>query len=333
MILGRSLKAPRRLRSALRWTAYFWMGAFAVLLSVLAASDLVGLAWRLAIGGPVTLAGHPFGQLQAWAAAGVVAPALAFGFARATGSPKLERLRVEIPGLGAGLDGLRVVQLSDLHIGETLGREWLEGVVAQVQALRPDLVAITGDLVDGSAKALREEVAPLCALSAPLGVYYVTGNHETYHGAAAWEALLSRMGLTVLHNEHRVVERGGARLTVAGVTDFSGGSIDRGLETRPDLAFQGAPEGVPRVLLAHQPRSAFAAAQHGVALQLSGHTHAGQIFPWMFFVRLQQPTIQGLKAVAGVPVYTSRGTGYWGPPIRLGAPPEITELTLTAGRG
>jgi predicted MPP superfamily phosphohydrolase len=127
-----------------------------------------------------------------------------------------------------------------------------------------------------------------------------------------------------------VIERSGARLVVAGVTDHEGGRMDPAHACRPDLALAGAPEGVPRLLLAHQPRTAFLARGLGVDLQLSGHTHGGQVFPFMFFVKLQQPVIRGLAMIAGVRVYTSRGTGYWGPPLRLGPAPEITELTLVA---
>jgi len=140
---------------------------------------------------------------------------------------------------------------------------------------------------------------------------------------------VARHGVTVLHNEHVVVERGGAKLVVAGVTDFDAGQFGPAHASRPDVALSGAPEGVPRILLAHQPRSARFAANQKVDLMLSGHTHGGQIFPWMFLVRLQQPVISGLRTLFGVRVYTSRGTGYWGPPIRLGPTPEITELTLT----
>jgi predicted MPP superfamily phosphohydrolase len=209
-----------------------------------------------------------------------------------------------------------------------LDRHFLRRVVEQVNALQPDLIAVTGDLVDGSVRTLRDEVAPLSELRAPLGVYYVTGNHEYYHGGAAWTAEVARLGLTVLHNEHRVVERAQARLVVAGVTDHEGGRMDPAHACRPDLALAGALEGVPRLLLAHQPRTAFLAKGLGVDLQLSGHTHGGQMFPFMFFVKLQQPVIRGLATIAGVRVYTSRGTGYWGPPLRLGPAPEITELTL-----
>jgi predicted MPP superfamily phosphohydrolase len=163
------------------------------------------------------------------------------------------------------------------------------------------------------------------------GVFFVTGNHEYYFGAAAWEAEVDRVGVTVLHNSHRVLRRGADSLVVAGVTDYTGGQFDPAHESRPDLAFEGAPKDVPRILLAHQPKSARAAAAQGVDLQISGHTHGGQIFPFMFIVRMVQPVVQGLRQMYGIWVYTNRGTGYWGPPMRVGPTPEITEITLTRG--
>jgi predicted MPP superfamily phosphohydrolase len=178
---------------------------------------------------------------------------------------------------------------------------------------------------------LHEEVAPLARLcAAPLGAYFVTGNHEYYSGGRAWEAEVARLGLRVLHNEHVLLERNGAHLVLAGVTDLEGARFSEEDACRPDLALERAPEGVPRVLLAHQPRVANLLSRLGlrVDLQLSGHTHGGQFFPWMFFVKLQQPVVQGLATVAGTPVYTHRGTGYWGPPLRLGPTPEISLLRL-----
>jgi len=269
-------------------------------------------------------------RAQAGAALAFVVPSLTWGAFRAR-RPVLERRRIRIAGLPKAFDGLRIVQLSDVHIGPTLGKRFLEDVVHRVNALRPDVVAITGDLVDGSVEALADATSPLADLAAPEGVYFVTGNHELYHGASAWEAELGRLGLTVLHNAHRVLDRGGAKLVLGGVTDYNGAGLSPHHASDPARAFRGAPDGAPRILLAHQPRSAYAAAPHGVALQLSGHTHAGQIFPFMFLVPLQQPVTRGWGRVAGVDVYAHRGTGYWGPPFRVGAPPEIAEITLVAG--
>lgn len=257
-------------------------------------------------------------------------PALAWGFVVAR-RPRVKRVTVDIPGLHPSMNGFRIVQLSDVHIGETLDRTFAQEVVEQVNALSADAVVITGDLVDGSVARLHDEVAPLAQLRGKHGVFYVTGNHEYYHGGSAWEAEGRRLGFHVLHNEHRVVGDGDARLVIGGVTDVEGARFSEAHAPRVDQAFAGAPEGVPRILLSHQPRFAKRAAGHQVALMLSGHTHGGQMFPFMFFVKLQQPVIGGFKVLSGVPTYTSNGTGYWGPPFRLGPRGEITEVTLRAG--
>lgn len=309
----------------LYWGGMLWMGAFGLLVTATVVADGVGWVWRLVGPAPEALM---LARDKAVAVVALVVPAMLFAFRTARAPARVERVTVPVKGLGAGLSGMKVVQISDIHIGPTLDRRFMRRVVEQVNALEPDVVAVTGDLVDGSVNRLRDEVAPLSGLRAPLGVYYVTGNHEYYHGGASWAAEVARLGLTVLLNAHRVVERGGARLTVAGVTDLEGGRMDPSHACRPDVALAGAPEGVPRLLLAHQPRAAVLARDMGVDLQLSGHTHGGQLFPFMAFVKLQQPVIQGLATIAGVRVYTNRGTGYWGPPLRLGPSPEITELTL-----
>ena len=315
---------PSWKEQVLHWGGMLWMGAFGLLLTATVMADVVGGVWRLV--GPAPLLARD----KALAVVGVVVPAMLFAFRTARAPARVERVTVPVTGLGAGLSGMKVVQISDIHIGPTLDRRFMRRVVEQVNALQPDVVAVTGDLVDGSVTRLRDEVAPLAGLRAPLGVYYVTGNHEYYHGGASWSAEVARLGLTVLNNAHRVVERGGARLTVAGVTDLEGGRMDPSHACRPDVALADAPAGVPRLLLAHQPRVAVLAQGLGVDLQLSGHTHGGQLFPFMAFVKLQQPVIQGLATIAGVRVYTHRGTGYWGPPLRLGPAPEITELTLVS---
>ncbi|HXX31653.1 MAG TPA: metallophosphoesterase, partial [Myxococcaceae bacterium] len=254
----------------------------------------------------------------------------AWAVASARGRFQLRRVRVPLPRLGEGLDGLRIVQISDLHIGERKDVHFLRRVVERVNALVPDVVAITGDLVDGPVRALRDEVAPLAELRARYGVYYVTGNHEYYWGGPEWEAEVDRLGLTVLRNTHRVISRGGSELALGGVPDLQGARFHPEHACRPDLAFAGAPPGAPRVLLAHQPAAARTAAAAGVDLQLSGHTHGGQIFPFHLLVWLSQPVLSGLKRLFGIWVYTHRGTGTWGPRMRLLAAPEIAEITLTA---
>jgi predicted MPP superfamily phosphohydrolase len=326
-IATRVLEGP--LATLLYWIGHLWIGAFGLVLTGVVLGDAVRLACELILGAPDAAHALLWGRAQAGATLGLLGPALGYGY-WASKRPRIEHVEIPIARLGKELDGLRIVQLSDVHISETLRAPWLRRVVERVNALEPDIVAITGDLIDGSVAALRSEVAPLRELSAREGVYYVTGNHEYYHGGPAWVAEVRRLSIQVLHNEHRVLQRGGDRLVLAGVTDLQGGDFDPSHRCQPDLAFAGAPAGVPRVLLAHQPRAAVLARGLDVDLQLSGHTHGGQIFPFMFFVRLQQPVVSGLKEIAGIRVYTSRGTGYWGPPLRVGAAPEITVLTLRA---
>lgn len=318
---------PRGAARVFQWVGFVWMGAFGLLLVSLAVTD-VGL-W---VASQVTVVSDRWREARALGVLTVVGPALAWGFLVAR-RPKVKRLEVPIAGLHPSLDGFKLVQLSDVHIGETLDQRFARAVVAQVNALSPDAVVITGDLVDGSVAKLRGEVEPFARLESKHGVFYVTGNHEYYHGAAAWEAEGKRLGFTVLHNEHRVLGEGEARLVVGGVTDVEGARFSEDHAPRVDLAFAQAPVGAPRILLSHQPRFAKRAAGHQVALMLSGHTHGGQIFPFMFFVRLQQPVISGFRVLAGVPTYTSNGTGYWGPPFRLGPRGEITEVVLRVGAG
>ncbi|HYV48942.1 MAG TPA: metallophosphoesterase [Myxococcaceae bacterium] len=318
---------PRWVGVPLWWVSHLWIGVFGLLLVSVLAGDVARLLWT-AIATPSAQAAQRAVRVEATLIVGLLLPAIAYGYRTARGPARIEQVTVPIPGLGAGMAGLKVVQISDLHIGQTLDGKFLERVVEQVNALDADVVAITGDLVDGTVARLRDEVAPLAKLRAKLGVFYVNGNHEYYSGPVAWERHVASLGITVLHNEHRVVERGGDSLVIAGITDHNGGHFGPEHQPRPDAAVAGAPEGVPRILLAHQPRSATEAAPFGYALQLSGHTHGGQIFPFMFFVRLQQPVVSGLHKLAGMWVYTNRGTGYWGPPLRIGPSPEITALTL-----
>jgi len=235
--------------------------------------------------------------------------------------PRVVRVTVPIVDLPRDLAGFRILQLSDLHIGPTIRRRFVDAVVDRANALHPDLVAVTGDVADGLVPELREHVAPLGRLKAPHGAFFVTGNHEYYWDVRGWTTELERLGISVLANEHRVVTRGAGRLLVAGVNDLSAPSD-------PAAAVAGAAPTDVRVLLAHQPRSAFAAQAAGYDLQLSGHTHGGQYFPFNLLVRLFQPFVAGLHRLESMWLYVSRGTGYWGPPLRLFAPAEITLLEL-----
>lgn len=261
---------------------------------------------------------------------GGTASVVGIGYAQASQAPKIVEVEVPIEGLPAAADGFRIVQLSDVHIGPTLKRQFLEQCVATANGLDPDLIAVTGDLIDGWVDKLADDVAPLARLKARHGAYFVTGNHEYYWDGPAWCAEVSRLGLTVLNNEHRLIEHEGARLLLAGVTDHSGGKMVRGHDSDPAGARAGAPDHDASVLLAHQPRSIDAAAAAGYDLQLSGHTHGGQYFPFNLMVYLAQPYVAGLAKHDDTWIYVSRGTGFWGPPLRVGAPHEITLITLRA---
>ncbi|MES2785229.1 MAG: metallophosphoesterase [Pseudomonadota bacterium] len=266
----------------------------------------------------------------------LIAPSLAIGvtiagFVNARRTAGVVKVDVAVPGLPAALDGFTIVQISDIHIGPTIRGRHLERIVDSVNLQNADVVAITGDLVDGSVPQLRDQVAPLARLSSRDGSFFVTGNHEYYAGVLPWIAELRRLGINVLLNEHGVIERGAAKLVLAGVTDFNAGHFDESHRSDPQAALAGAPpDASVKVLLAHQPRSASAAAAAGFDLQISGHTHGGQFWPWNHFVRFQQPYTAGLHRLDELQVYVSRGTGYWGPPKRFGAPSEITVLRLVA---
>jgi uncharacterized protein len=315
------------------WVSSVWLGLMLLFLVVLGAGEatraLVAVADRLREAPPVDperrlALSRLFGLVVALVTGGLAVAAVRSGLAQVA----VREVSVRLRRLPPRLDGLTIVQLTDVHVGPTIGRPFIEDIVARTNATNPDVIAITGDLVDGSVEDLREHVAPLAGLRARYGVYFVTGNHEYYSGAPAWCEELTRLGIRVLRNERVSIGDGEASFDLAGIDDAHAEQFGEG--HGPDLARAVAGRDVTRelVLLAHQPRAVFEAVTHGVGLQLSGHTHGGQIWPWNFFVRLQQPVVKGLARFDDTQVYVSSGTGYWGPPMRLAAPAEITRVTL-----
>ncbi|TKD10001.1 metallophosphoesterase [Polyangium fumosum] len=326
---------PRSAGALVSFVVYTWMGVAALLVSTL----LVSEPMRAAVHALSKLASRPLDEARRKflsrtiaGSAGVITFGLAgSGAAEALGEVAVRKVNVALRRLPKELSGLRIVQLTDVHVGPTIGRAWLAEIVGRVNALDPHVVVITGDLVDGSVEALREHVAPLGDLRAKHGVYFVTGNHEYYSGVEAWMEELGRIGVRVLRNEHVSIGEGAASFDLAGVDDWTGGSYVKGHGPDMAKAVAGRDPNRELVLLAHQPRQIFEAAAHGVGLQISGHTHGGQIFPATMFVRLQQPFVAGLDRLGETQIYVSRGTGYWGPPMRVGAPAEITLLELQSG--
>ncbi|WP_432824886.1 metallophosphoesterase [Dactylosporangium sp. CA-092794] len=304
------------------------LGAVWILFVWALAGDLLRLA--LLAGG----VDDPVRSRVAAASTAVVALGLGiWGYREAMRIPRVRRVEVRIPRLGAGLDGLRVVLLTDTHYGPIDRAAWSRGVTEVVNRLDADIVAHTGDIADGTVAQRTGQAAPLADVRARLARVYVTGNHEYFGEADGWLGHMRTLGWEPLHNRHLVVERGGDRLVVAGVDDrTAAGSGLEGHRADHALALDGADPQLPVLLLAHQPKQIDAAVTHGVDLQLSGHTHGGQIWPFHYLVRVDQPVVQGLtRHGARTQLFTSRGTGFWGPPFRVFAPSEITELTLRAG--
>jgi predicted MPP superfamily phosphohydrolase len=304
----------------------FMAGFFSSMLVLTLLRDLLLLVGILALSAAHV---HILKVASANAVAALSVFATAVGFASARRRARIVNVDVPIRNLPRALHGFSIAQISDVHVGAAIRKEYVDAIVDAVNGLHPDLIAVTGDVVDGPVRELAPHTAPLARLTARHGAFFVTGNHEYYSGESAWTAEFKRLGLKVLLNEHAVVTHDGAPLVVAGVTDFSAHHFNPAQRSDPAAALAGAPSDAgAKILLAHQPRSASAAETAGYDLQLSGHTHGGQFWPWNLFVRFQQPFTAGLHRLNRLWVYVSRGTGYWGPPNRFGAPSEITRLRL-----
>jgi hypothetical protein len=311
------------LSDPLSWIAYLGMGFFTICTSLLFLRDIAGLL--LGLVHPLDPALNADADMSTFALAICVT---GWGFYQARRTPAVSEVEVPIAGLTPALVGLRIVQISDLHIGPTIKRPFVERVVERVKQLQPDLIVFTGDLADGTTDQLGFDAAPLAELSAPLGTYFCTGNHEYYSGVEAWTDQARHLGFDVLINEGRLLEFGDGRIALAGATDCGAAEMVPDHASDPAKAFATVGAADVRILLAHQPRSIEAASRAGCHLQLSGHTHGGQFLPWKFVTPLQQPFVAGLHKFRDTWIYIHRGTGYWGPPLRIGAPSEIAVLTL-----
>lgn len=311
----------------LSWTGLTWMGTMYYLFFGLLPFELVrALAPASA---ELTIA-----RVAAVAVASIAVLLTLVGSLRVRRGPIVAKVTVRVGDLAPALEGLRIVQLSDVHVGPTIGRAYLADVVAKVRALDPHIVCITGDLIDGTVAEVGPDVALLAEMRPSLGTYFTTGNHEYYSGHEQWLAFLPTLGIEVLRNRRVRITHGGASLDVAGIPDLQGARFGDPADLEVALAGRAPDDRTPLVVLAHQPKQAIGAAARGATLVLSGHTHAGQLAPFGVFAKIGQPSIRGLVALpqphhAGMTwLYTSEGTGYWGPPLRVGTRSEVTLLTL-----
>ncbi|WP_405742057.1 metallophosphoesterase [Streptomyces sp. NBC_00028] len=293
-------------------------------------SVLLGVLLRPALAVAGVGDGQDRARIVAWTVLGVSAVLLGWGYYEARRVPRVRQLDVTLPRLGAGLDGTRVALITDTHYGPLDRARWSARVCEVVNTLEADLVCHTGDIADGTAERRRAQAAPLGTVKAGRARVYVTGNHEYYSEAQGWVDLMDELGWEPLRNRHLLLERGGDTLVVAGVDDVTAESSGLvGHRAHLAGALDGADPDLPVLLLAHQPKFIDRAAAAGIDLQLSGHTHGGQIWPFHHLVRIDQPALAGLTHHgARTLLYTSRGTGFWGPPFRVFAPSEITLLVL-----
>ncbi|MEV4117356.1 metallophosphoesterase [Micromonospora sp. NPDC049645] len=347
----------------LAWPGYLWLALMFYLLVVLVVLEVPMLVARLVLrrrviaAEPTTAAPEPVlvgaaGPTEPPAAGAVAAPdhdparrlllargaaifagltatgIVGYGVRTALGPPQLDRVRIPLAKLPRSMDGLRIATVSDIHLGPLRGRAHTERIVAAINRLDADLVAVVGDLVDGSVAELGSAAEPLRDLRSRYGSFFVTGNHEYYSGVEEWVQEVDRLGLRVLQNHRQEIQARGGVLDLAGVNDLT--AAGTGLAAGPDFAaaLGDRDPSRPVVLLAHQPLAAKEAARYGVDLQLSGHTHGGQMVPFNLAVKLEQPVVSGLGEVDGTKVYVTNGAGFWGPPVRVGAEPQISLVEL-----
>jgi len=300
-----------------------WMGVLWLSFSAWALAD--GVGWLMNAAGASTGGA----RARALVVGLAVVTAAVYGLRQALRLPRVRRQEIALTNWPEALDGFRIAQISDIHIGPVLDKRFAAGLTAAVNELAADLVVVTGDLVDGHLDQLREDVAPFGELDAPHGVFFITGNHDIYSGDLAWTAHIRTLGMRVLRNE-RVAVGGEAGFDLAGVDDHRG---DFRTSSTEDLgaALDGRDTGRPVILLAHDPSTFKRAQKMGIDLQISGHTHGGQIWPFHGLVRLINPWVQGLYCEGASQIWVSRGSGFWGPPMRLFAPSEISELVIRRG--
>ena len=320
------------------WPATLWMGLFFYLFLLTAFSDLLLLVGSFLgedlarLSAQASVPGLPVARWRSGLVLAIACSLAGAGLRGGLSAPACKQVEIWIERWPAALDGFRIVQISDIHIGPILGQSFARHLVDRIHALAPDLVAITGDLVDGRVGKIAAEVAPFSDLKAPRGVFLVTGNHDHYSGVESWVEWARGIGICVLRNQRVTIEEAGlGSFELAGVDDHrSGFETGRGGEDL-DAALEDLSPDRAVILLAHDPTTFKRASAMGIDLQISGHTHGGQIWPFEYFVRAAVPFVAGHYRRGDAQLYVSRGTGFWGPPMRLFAPSEITEIRLRSG--
>ncbi len=315
--------------SGLSWAAYVWLGVLFYLFVATVALDLATqLLWLVTSDLHGSEQWIPFARGRALLICGLALGASGLALRGGLEPPTTKRIEIALDRFPAALDGFRVVQISDVHIGPLLDRRFSTLVTERVNALEPDLIVVTGDLVDGRVAGIAREVQPFQQLRARHGVYFVTGNHDYYSGADDWVSCLQSFGWHPLRNRSASIGIDGARFELAGVDDPHGSLLEGRNGEDIDLALRETDPTRAIILLAHDPVTFRRAHEKNVTLQLSGHTHGGQIWPFGWAVRAAVPWVEGLHRIGASQLYVSCGTGFWGPPMRLATRAEITELVL-----
>ena len=324
-------KNPSFAYNALQWTGYTFMGIYSVLILFILVNSIGLDLYHRFFASPENLNEERrmfFKSTLAIVSLMGTGSIAAIGFYQARQKPNVVKVDIQIDHLPEDFEGVTILQLSDVHVGQTIRGEFVKTLVEMSNQLNPDIVVLTGDMVDGTRDQLDFEVASFKNIKAPLGKFMIPGNHEYYWGVDTWLERWRELGFTTLINQHSIVTKNKSQIIMAGVHDYSASRMGP-LQSNPQEALENSPKGLVKILLAHQPRSIYQASKAGFDLQLSGHTHSGQYFPYSLVVYLFQPFVKGLHLYEKTWVYVNRGTGYWGPPSRFGVPPEITLLKLT----
>ena len=321
----------------LLWFAYLWLGTIMLLFFLLFSIDIIKFLFY--IFSKLTSTGNETVNIEkrAFISKTIASVTLSSVFIAAGIGVKnyyskaiVKRYKVLLKGLPKVFKGFNIVQISDLHLGQMMKGSTLEQIVDQVNSLKPDIVAITGDLADGSAVKLLQEASSLKKLKAAKGVFFVTGNHEYYNGVEEWTSVIEKMGIQILNNQNIKIKKQDDYFYLAGVTDHEGKRFGKEHAADFSKALSGLENNETKILLAHQPIAVKKASKYGTDLVLAGHTHGGQIWPFNYLVYLQQPYLKGFYDYNGTKLYVNQGTGCWGPPLRLGSENEITQIILDA---